>query len=104
MYWSRWSQNGDAKRRIDYGASTVGAGRKESKFEGKAVSNFFERKKKAERNSIKFQADHNWEVAKAGWTMRFQSVSQGEGGDGVNYYLWIGNKGKIYPVKFKFEL
>ncbi|CBY41740.1 unnamed protein product [Oikopleura dioica] len=42
--------------------------------------------------NLKFQADDNWELAEAGWTMRFQSVSQGEQGDGINYYLWIGNK------------
>ncbi|CBY13024.1 unnamed protein product [Oikopleura dioica] len=34
----------------------------------------------------------NWEVAEAGWTIKFKTAYEYYGGDGKYYYLWISNK------------
>ena len=36
----------------------------------------------------------NCEVAEAGWTIEFKSYNAGSGGDGENFFLWIGKQGK----------
>ena len=41
----------------------------------------------------------NWEVERAGWTIKFKSAMEAHGGDGY-YYLWIGNTGKTFKLMF----
>ncbi|CBY33396.1 unnamed protein product [Oikopleura dioica] len=40
----------------------------------------------------KFYKWDNCEVAEAGWTIKFKSAQERNGGDGKYYYLWISNK------------
>jgi len=54
----------------------------------------FLRDKKRKETQKKFHVWDNWEVAEAGWTLQFKTAHEYYGGDGRNYFLWIGKKGK----------
>ncbi|CBY11723.1 unnamed protein product [Oikopleura dioica] len=49
--------------------------------------------------NMKFFWTQNWEVAEAGWTIKFKTAWEGNGGDGKYFYLWIANKEE--DAKFK---
>ncbi|CBY32054.1 unnamed protein product, partial [Oikopleura dioica] len=42
--------------------------------------------------NLKFWLCDNWEVAEAGWTIKFKSAWTANGGDDQYFYLWISNK------------
>ena len=59
----------------------------------------FLNQKKRKETQKKFYPDHNWNIAEAGWTLQFKSAwkdwnGNDLGGDGENFWLWIGKKGK----------
>ena len=56
--------------------------------------------KKWKKTQKKFWLCDNWEVAEAGWTIKFKSAWTANGGDDQYFYLWISNKGKNKNLSF----
>ncbi|CBY11428.1 unnamed protein product [Oikopleura dioica] len=69
----------------------LAAGEKKINLKEREFRAFLNGKKRKETQK-KFWIRHNWEVAEAGWTIKFKTAFETFGGDGKFFYLWISKK------------